>query len=134
MRPVHVGIPLLVVGLIVAGTASIGQRPGASGGFDELQRASVPGAQDVEVVMGLIERDGESTSGKHLHPGGEFGFVVVGSVMVTTEGGATKTLGAGESFHQPPGAWHIISTGTDGAKTVVFRLLEEGQPMVVPVE
>ncbi|MEN8158504.1 MAG: cupin domain-containing protein [Myxococcota bacterium] len=84
--------------------------------------------------MGLIDRDGESKTGKHYHPGGEFGFVLSGSAVVTSEGTAPRTLRAGDSFYQPPMEWHVVSTGPAGAKTVVFRVLEQGQPMVVPVE
>ena len=84
--------------------------------------------------MGLIERNGESTSGRHHHPGGEFGFVLSGAIVVTTEDGPADTLEAGDSFYQPPGEWHVVSTGAAGAKTVVFRVIEKGHSMVVPVE
>lgn len=89
---------------------------------------------NIELVMGLIERSGESRSGKHHHPGGEFGFVLSGAVVVSTEGSPPETLEAGDSFYQPPEAWHVVSTSAGGAKTVVFRVIERGQPMVVPVE
>ncbi len=115
---------------IVAG----GQRSSSSGGFSELQRAQLSEASNVELVMGLIERDGESRSGRHHHPGGEFGFVLSGAIVVNTEDEPAETLEAGDSFYQPPGEWHVVSTGADGARTVVFRVIEKGQPMVVPVE
>jgi quercetin dioxygenase-like cupin family protein len=83
--------------------------------------------------MGLIERDAASNTGKHYHPGGEFGFVLRGSAVVTSEAG-TRTLQTGDSFYQPPMEWHIVETGPEGAKTVVFRVVERGQPMVVAVE
>jgi len=84
--------------------------------------------------MGLIDRSGESRSGKHHHPGGEFGFVLSGAIVVSTESGAAETLEAGQSFYQPPGEWHVVATGAAGARTVVFRSIERGQPMVVSVE
>ena len=118
------------LGLAVAG----GQPATSSGGFSELHRAQLSEASSVELVMGLIERDAESRSGRHHHPRGEFGFVLSGAIVVTTEDNPAETLGAGDSFYQPPGKWHVVSTGAAGAKTVVFRAIERGQPMVVPVE
>ncbi len=84
--------------------------------------------------MGLIERSGVSIGAKHYHPGGEFGFILEGSVTVTTGSEPPATLEAGASFYQPPGEWHAVSTATEGAKTVVFRVLEKGQPMIVAVD
>jgi quercetin dioxygenase-like cupin family protein len=84
--------------------------------------------------MGLITRAGKSTGAKHYHPGGEFGFVLEGAVGVTSEGEQSATLKAGTSFYQPPGQWHVVNTGTQGAKTVVFRVLKKGQPMIVAID
>jgi quercetin dioxygenase-like cupin family protein len=106
----------------------------AIGGFTELHRAPISAASDLEVVMGLVERPGESLSPKHSHPGGEFGFVLEGVVTVTTDGNPERTLEPGASFYQPPGEWHIVGTTAAGTKTVVFRVLERGQPAIVPVD
>jgi len=122
----------LILGPALVVFADQGSR--SAGGFSELHRAHLSTASDVELVMGLIDRTGESRSGKHHHPGGEFGFVLSGAIVVTTENGPAETLEAGQSFYQPPGEWHVVSTGAAGARTVVFRALEKGQPMVVPIE
>ena len=106
----------------------------AGGGFTVVHRAQVPNAPDLEIVMGMLERDRRSTSSKHYHPGGEFGFVVEGAVTITSENHDVVTLEAGSSFHQPPGEWHVVSTGAEGTKTVLFRVLEKGDPMVVEVD
>ncbi len=116
--------------MLVAG----GQPTTDAGGFSELHRVAVADLANPEIVMGLLEREGESTTPKHYHPGGEFGFVLEGVVSVEADGKASSTLSAGDSFYQPPGEWHIISTGAVGAKTVVFRVVQKGQSMVVPVE
>ena len=120
------------LGLAMVVAAS--QHSTSSGGFSELHRAPLSEARSVELVMGLIERDGESRSGRHQHPGGEFGFVLSGAIVVTTKDGIAETLEAGDSFYQPPGEWHVVGTGAARARTVVFRVIERGQPMVVPVE
>ncbi len=112
-----------------------GEEPTAgAGGFSELHRVEVADTSDLEAVMGLIERSGESIGTKHYHPGGEFGFVLEGSVTIATEGQPQATLEAGESFYQPPGVWHVVGTAAEGAKTVVFRLLKKGEPMIVEVD
>ena len=59
---------------IIVGVAVGGQRTTGVGGFSELHRVEVADAGDLEVVMGIVEKSGESVSPKHYHPGGEFGF------------------------------------------------------------
>ena len=111
-----------------------GKSTTGAGGFSELHRVEVADASDLEAVMGLIERSGESIGAKHYHPGGEFGFVLEGSVTIVTEREPQATLKAGASFYQPPGEWHVVSTAPQGAKTVVFRLLKKGEPMIVAID
>ena len=129
MRRICAALLMGVLGTSIALVAGGSAKP--SGGFSELHRGDVAGTDDLEVVMGLIERPGESISGKHYHPLGEFGFVLEGSVTVSSEGESGATLTAGDSFYQPPGEWHVVGTTTEGAKTVVFRVLKKGQPVVV---
>ena len=120
--------------LVAMAVATGGQTQPTSGGFFELHRAPVMGSGHLEVVMGLVERSGASVSPKHYHPGGEFGFVLEGAATVVGEGGTEVVLKAGDSFHQPAGEWHVVSSGAAGAKSVVFRVVERGQPMVVEIE
>ncbi|MHC4342815.1 MAG: cupin domain-containing protein [Planctomycetota bacterium] len=84
--------------------------------------------------MGVITRSAKSRGAKHHHPGGEFGFVLNGAVIVERENEPHITLKAGDSFYQPPGEWHVVSTTPAGAETVVFRVLKKGQSMVVAVD
>ena len=129
------GSAVALLGILTVGLALVsGARTNDRSGFSELHRADVGGERNLEVVMGLVERSGRSASPKHYHPGGEFGFVIEGSVTVVSEGGPEAILEAGTSFHQPAGKWHVVATSTEGAKTVVFRILEKGQPMIVTVE
>lgn len=128
-RTIMIGIAAISLALVACGQPTTG-----GGGFTELHRAVVPDASDLEVVMGLIERLGESSSGKHYHPGGEFGFVLEGAVTIASDGSPEETVKAGASFYQPPGEWHIVGTAAEGARTVVFRVLKKGQPAIVAVE
>ena len=71
MRRTHAAI---LVGFMAIGLAVVasGQPTTGGGGFTELYRVEVADAPDLEIVMGLIKRAGESTGAKHYHPGGEF--------------------------------------------------------------
>jgi quercetin dioxygenase-like cupin family protein len=132
MSRTHIAIAL---GLAAFGLAVVaGGRPATPSGFTELHRAKVAGASDLDLVMGIVERSGESISPKHHHPGGEFGFILEGTATVATAGQPHALLKAGDSFYQPPGEWHVVSTPAEGARTVVFRVLREGQPMVVEAD
>ena len=129
MSRVHI---LLLLGLSVGGIALVAAQQAGSGvdEFTELHRGEIADSE-LEIVMGVLQRSGESNSGKHFHPGGEFGFVLAGAVTVTSQNQPPVTLIAGSSFHQPPGEWHDVSTSAQGAKTVIFRVLKKGEPMVV---
>ncbi len=127
-------ILLVLLSFSLAAMAGGGEPTAMAGGFSELHRVKVADTSDLEAVMGLIERSGESIGTKHYHPGGEFGFVLEGSVTIATERQPQATLEAGESFYQPPGEWHVVGTAAEGAKTVVFRLLKKGEPMIVEVD
>jgi quercetin dioxygenase-like cupin family protein len=132
MRPTRKAIPLALVALGLAAVA--GRQTSTPGGFTELHRVDIADASDLELVMGIIERSGESESPKHYHPGGEFGFILEGAATLATEGKPQTFLKAGDSFHQPAGEWHVVSTASEGARTLVFRVLEKGQPMIVEID
>jgi quercetin dioxygenase-like cupin family protein len=122
---------ILAIGLVLV---ACGQPTTGAGGYTELHRGVVPDASDIEMVMGLIERPGQSSTAKHHHPGGEYGFVLEGTLTVAAEGDREVTLEAGDSFYQPPGQWHVVGTTAKGARTIVFRVLKRGQPMIVEVD
>jgi quercetin dioxygenase-like cupin family protein len=126
----------IVLGLLAISLAVVacGKPTTAAAEFSELHRVEIADASDLEVVMGLIKRHGESIGARHYHPGGEFAFILEGAVTVATEKQPPVTLEAGDSFYQPPGEWHAVSTVSEGSETVVFRVVGKGQPMVVPVD
>lgn len=133
MNRIYALFLILVLAITVALVAG-GRSASSGGGFTELHRGEIAGTDGLEVVMGLVERSAASMTGKHYHPGGEFGFVIEGSVTVSREGEPEVTLRAGDSFYQRPGEWHVVGTTAEGAKAVVFRVLKKGQPAVVTVE
>jgi quercetin dioxygenase-like cupin family protein len=124
---------MMFVITLLAGAAWSSRGQTQSGGFQELHRARLESTK-FELVMGVITRDGASKSSKHVHPHGEFGFVLEGTATVQTADAPAKQIAAGSSFYQPPGEWHVVSTPGEGAKTLVFRIVESGQPMVTEIE
>ena len=121
----------MVMGLGVAG----GERVTSGGAeFQELHRVDVVDTEELQVVMGLIERSSESRGAKHYHPGPELGYILEGALTFETENARPVTLVAGDTFFQPAKEWHIASTAADGVKSVVFRLLRKGEPMIVKVD
>ena len=65
--------------------------------------SSIPGRQIVQV---LTEIPPGVSSGWHLHPGEEVGYIVAGTVEMSIEGRATIMLHAGDGFLIPPGTRH----------------------------
>ena len=104
------------------------------GAFTELQRVEIADSDDLELVLGLIEQGGASQSPKHMHPRGETVYVLEGAVTVVGEGGVVHNHKAGDSFHQPPGKWYIVSTEDAGAKAIVIRVLKKGEAPTTEVE
>ena len=102
MNRTYVGIALALAAICLALLAH-GRSAAGGGGFMELYRIELTDASELEAVMGVIKRTGESIGGKHYHPGGEFGFVLEGTVIIRTENKPPLTLRAGASFHQPAG-------------------------------
>jgi hypothetical protein len=84
MSRLHATILLALLAISLAVLAS-GQPTTGSDGFSELHRVEVADARDLEVVMALINRPGESMGTKHYHLGGEFAFILEGAVTVATE-------------------------------------------------
>ena len=120
---------ILVLLLVLAGPSSAENAPP----FEELYRSPIQGAEGLETVVGVIERKGASSSAKHYHPNGEYGVILEGKITIQSEGGGTVQLESGDTFYQPPGKWHIVSTSNVPSKTIVFRVVSPNQPMVVPV-
>jgi len=108
----------MLIGTLLVGAALSSRGQPQPSAFQELHRARLE-STDFEVVLGLITRDGESKSSKHVHPHGEFGFVLEGTIAVRSEDSPEVQIAAGSSFYQPPGQWHVVATPAGGTKTLV---------------
>ena len=88
-----------------------------------------------EVRISLLDRPPQASSPPHRHPGHHtFGYVVEGAYEFAVDGGAAKTLKAGEVFYEPPGALHSTSRNPSSdqrTKIVVFMVADQKSPSTV---
>ena len=72
----------------------------------------------------------------HMHPDGhEFTFVVEGEQTFEIDGVGTKIVKAGEVIYTPPNTPHFGRNATDKpSRTVVIRVKDKGQPVMVEVK
>jgi quercetin dioxygenase-like cupin family protein len=94
--------------------------------------ADLPGR---EVRISLLDRPPQASSSPHRHPGHHtFGYVVEGTYEFAVDGGAPRTLKAGEVFYEPPGALHSTSRNPSAdqrTKIVVFMVADQKNPSTV---
>jgi quercetin dioxygenase-like cupin family protein len=88
-----------------------------------------------EVRISLLDRPPQASSPPHRHPGHHtFGYVVEGTYEFAVDGGAPKTLKAGDVFYEPPGALHSTSRNPSSdqrAKILVFMVADQKNPSTV---
>jgi quercetin dioxygenase-like cupin family protein len=92
---------------------------------------SIPGRQAVQAVA-TIQAGAES--GRHTHPGEEFGYVLEGTITVEIAGKPAVTKKAGEGFIIPPGTVHNAKNASSGsARVLATYIVEKGKPVATPV-
>jgi quercetin dioxygenase-like cupin family protein len=95
----------------------------------EVQRtaSSVPGR---EIVQVLTEIPVGVSSGWHVHPGEEVGYIVAGTVRMEIEGRPPLTLDAGDGFLIPARTAHnATDLGPDVGRMLSTYLVEIGEPL-----
>ena len=96
--------------------------------FADLLTEQLQGVEGTEVVVSITTVPPHTTLPKHWHPGEEFAYVLEGSFVLHQEGKADETYVAGDVGKVPLKQIHTISTGEEGAKVLIFRVHELGQP------
>ncbi len=95
----------------------------------ELQRSdsSIPGR---EIVQVLTENPVGVSSGWHVHPGEEVGYILAGVVEMRVEGRPTLVLRAGDGFLIPPRTPHNArDLGPGTGRMLSTYIVEVGQPL-----
>jgi quercetin dioxygenase-like cupin family protein len=101
-----------------------------------LMAKDLAGLTGKEGVMLIVEYAPGGASAKHRHNAHTFVYVLEGSIVMQVEGGATVTLGPGQTFYESPDDVHAVSKNASDsrpAKFVVFFVKDKGAPPVVPV-
>ena len=99
-----------------------------------LLRDSLELAEGIEVIISYVEIPKATTLPYHYHPGEEFAYILEGSGELLLEDQTKIPLKAGEAGKVPLKHTHSFSTLNEGAKLVVFRVHEKGQPDRVLVD
>ena len=116
-------------------------------GFQMLQAQQPPITRRVLVKTDLTEIAGKegvlvhaeiapgAATGKHIHPGDEFIYVLEGSLILERDGQAPVTLQAGEGASTAAKVPHNgkNTSATAPAKVAVVYVVEKGQPLTTPV-
>ena len=75
-----------------------------------------------------------ATTGRHRHPGDEYGTVLEGEIELRVDGQEPRRIKAGESYHNPKGIVHESrNPGDKTTKLLSTFIIEKGQPPVQPV-
>jgi quercetin dioxygenase-like cupin family protein len=73
------------------------------------------------------------STGRHTHPGDEYGTVVEGTVLTRQDGGDWKIVETGQSYYVPAGVVHETKCmGDKTARTYNGFILEKGKPRATP--
>jgi quercetin dioxygenase-like cupin family protein len=102
--------------------------------FLNLMREELESAEDLEVVVSLVEVPPETKLPIHFHPGEEFAFVLEGSFVLWQEGKPDLRVKAGDAAKVPLKQVHTVVTDAETAKILVFRVHKKGQPERILVE
>jgi quercetin dioxygenase-like cupin family protein len=110
-----------------AGTTAQGDDPG--------RRNARDGVPDKVFMLLTTDFPPGVSTGRHTHPGDEYGTLMEGAVMTRQDGGEWKTVNAGESYYVPANIVHETkNVGTVAAKAINAFVLEKGKPRVTAVQ
>jgi quercetin dioxygenase-like cupin family protein len=89
----------------------------------------VSGVPDKVFTMITAEFPPGVSTGRHTHPGDEYGTVVEGTVLTRQDGGEWKMVGVGQSYYVPAGVVHETKCmGDKTARTYNGFIIEKGKP------
>ncbi|HVJ29029.1 MAG TPA: cupin domain-containing protein [Gammaproteobacteria bacterium] len=132
------GVALLVclVGAGFAGVATAQERPAGPPTLFSAPLADMPGKQLVVVALTLPpKQDGRPSSPGHRHPGSVYVYVTQGVARLGLAGEPVREVKAGESFFEPMGAVHTVSSSaspTEPALAIAVMIVPDGAPLVSP--
>lgn len=100
-----------------------------------LMRAPLSGDDSREAVVATAEFAPGGTTGRHTHPGDEYGTLLEGTLEILVEGEAPRQVHAGEAFHNARGVVHESrNVGPGIARVVSTFVITKGKPISEPAE
>ena len=123
------------VGIVIAlsaGVALVAQPSGFTRTPLQDQPISVPGHHG---VTARVEIGPGVESGRHTHPGEEFGYVLEGALQLEIDGRAQQTFTPGDVFFVPAGVVHNgRNTGSVKTTFIGTYVVESGKPLSAPAK
>ena len=123
---------LVIVAAVSAGAALAAQPSGFTRTPLLDQPISVAGHHG---VTARVDISPGVESGRHVHPGEEFGYVLEGALQLEIDGRARQTFKPGDVFFVPAGVVHN-GRNTGSVKTTVIGtyVVESGKPLSAPAK
>jgi quercetin dioxygenase-like cupin family protein len=95
-----------------------------------------PYDKQTATLVELYLAPGEPSSAPHRHPGFVLGYVIEGEFRFQIAGEPARTVRAGETFYEPPGAQHLVSASAiadRSARVLAIVIAEAGHAITEPV-
>ena len=125
-------VPLVIVAAVFAGAAAAAQQSGFTRTPLQDQPISAPGHHG---VTARVDIEPGVESGRHMHPGEEFGYVLEGGLQLEIDGRAPQPLKTGEVFFVPAGVVHNgRNAGSVKTTFIGTYVVESGKPLSVPAK
>ncbi len=127
---------VIIASVVCLGTAPLNAQPASQLKVTILvAQTPVTGVPDKVFMLLTTDFPPGVSTGRHTHPGDEYGTLMEGAVMTRQDGGGWKTVSAGESYYVPANIIHETkNVGTVPAKAVNAFVLEKGKPRVTAVQ
>ena len=128
---------LLAVAIVVPVLgAAAAARQGTTPTFTRTMLQDQPlSAKDHHGVMSRSDFQPGAESGRHTHPGEEFGYVLEGTIELMEDGKPARRLKAGDYIFVPANTVHNAkNVGTGMLRVLSTYVLETGKPMATPVK
>jgi quercetin dioxygenase-like cupin family protein len=123
---------LVIVAAISAGAALAAQPFGFTRTSLQDQPISVAGHHG---VTARVDIGPGVESGRHMHPGEEFGYVLKGALQLEIDGRPLQTFKTGDVFFVPAGVVHNgRNTGSVKTTFIGTYVVESGRPLSVPAK
>ena len=123
---------LVIVAAVFAGAGLAGQQSGFTRTPLQDQPISVAGHHG---VTARVDIGPGVESGRHMHPGEEFGYVLEGALQLEIDGRAPQTFKTGDVFFVPAGVVHNgRNTGSVKTTFIGTYVVESGKPLSAPAK